>query len=296
MEFHQLRYFLAVARYRSFTRAAEHEHVAQPSLSQQIRKLEDEFGARLFDRLGRKIALTPLGASFLKRARRALEEVEGARQEATEMLGLRRGSVALGAIPTVAPYLLPRFLPAFRRSHPQIAVTVREDLTSALLAQLADGELDLALLSLPVRGNEFEATPLYTEAMVLAVPNSHPLGTRARRRVGLSDVAREPFLLLKDGHCFRDDVLEICRQSHLSPPVAFEGGQFDTLVAMVAAGAGITLLPEMACAHFRRRGVKLVELRPPRPTRTIGFVRAREKYLTPAARALIQILKETCAV
>ena len=295
MELHQLRYFLAVARFRSFTRAAEHEHVAQPSLSQQIRKLEDELGGRLFDRLGRKIAVTPLGARFLEHARRALEEVEGARHEATEMLGLRRGSVALGAIPTVAPYLLPRVLPAFRKGHPHISVTVREDLTNALLAQLAGGELDLALLSLPVRGSEYEAVTLYREAMVLAVPQDHPLRRRAGRGVSLSEVAREPFLLLKDGHCFRDDVFEICTRARLSPQVAFEGGQFETLVAMVAAGAGITLLPEMACVHFRRPGVRLVELRPPRPTRTIGFVRAKDKYLTPAARALIQVLKEICA-
>jgi len=295
MELHQLRYFLAVARFRSFTRAAEHEHVAQPSLSQQIRKLEDELGGRLFDRLGRKIALTLLGARFLEHARRALEEVEGARHEATELLGLRRGAVALGAIPTVAPYLLPRVLPVFRKAHPHISVTVHEDLTSALLVQLADGELDLALLSLPVRGGEFEAVPLYKEAMVLAVPRGHFLRRRARGAVSFAEVAQEPFLLLKDGHCFRDDVLEICKRSRLSPHVAFEGGQFDTLVAMVAAGAGITLLPETACPHFRRPGVTLVDLRPPRPTRTIGFVRAKNKYLTPAARALIQVLKETCA-
>jgi LysR family hydrogen peroxide-inducible transcriptional activator len=269
MELHQLRYFLAVARFRSFTRAAEHEHVAQPSLSQQIRKLEDELGGRLFDRLGRKIAVTPLGARFLEHARRVLEEVEGARHEATEMLGLRRGSVGLGAIPTVAPYLLPRVLPAFRKAHPHINVTVR--------------------------GSEFEAEALCREAMVLVVPRDHLLRRRAGRRVALSEVAHEPFLLLKEGHCFRDDVFEICKRSRLSPQVAFEGGQFETLVAMVAAGAGITLLPEMACLHFRRPGVRLVELRPPRPTRTIGFVRAKDKYLTPAARALIQVLKETCA-
>jgi LysR family hydrogen peroxide-inducible transcriptional activator len=295
MELHQLRYFLAVARFRSFTRAAEHEHVAQPSLSQQIRKLEDELGGRLFDRLGRKIALTPLGARFQEHARRALEEVEGARHEATELLGLRRGSVGLGAIPTVAPYLLPRVLPAFRKAHPHINVTVQEDLTNALLAQLADGELDLALLSLPVRGSEFETVALYKEAMVLVVPRDHPLRRRAGRRVALAEVAHESFLLLKEGHCFRDDVFEICKRSRLSPQVAFEGGQFETLVAMVAAGAGITLLPEMACVHFRQPGVRLVELRPPRPTRTIGFVRAKDKYLTPAARALIQVLKGVCA-
>ncbi|HUU13315.1 MAG TPA: LysR family transcriptional regulator [Terriglobia bacterium] len=129
MELHQLRYFMAVARFGSFTRAAEHEHVAQPSLSQQIRKLEDELGVRLFDRLGRRSKLTPLGVRFLEHARRVLAEVEGARQEVEELLGLRRGTVWVGAIPTVAPYLLPKTLAAFAKADPEIAVSVKEDLT-----------------------------------------------------------------------------------------------------------------------------------------------------------------------
>lgn len=293
MELHQLRYVVAVAHFRSFTRAAEHEHVAQPSLSQQIRKLEDELGGRLFDRLGRKIKLTPLGERFHEHARRVLEEVDGARQEVAELLGVRRGSVVLGAIPTLAPYLLPRVLPGFARAFPGVAVNVREELTKALLAQLVDGELDLALLSLPVGGPEFIAAPLFKENLLLVVPTRHPLW-RHPRRVSLDEIAQEPFLLLKDGHCFRDDVLEICKRAHLNPQVVFEGGQFDTLVAMVAAGAGVTLLPEMARALGRRAGVGLLELTPPQPTRTIGFVRAKDKFLTPAARALIEVIRARC--
>jgi len=295
MEMCQIRYFLAVARHRSFTRAAEHEHVAQPSLSQQIRKLEDELGGRLFDRLGRKIALTPLGEKFFDHARRVLEEVEGARHEVAELLGLRNGSVAVGAIPTVAPYWLPRVLPAFRRDFPNIRVTVREDLTHALVEQLTQGELDLALLSLPVVRGALVCERLVREPMFLAVPSGHPLARRGMRNVGLGEIASEALLLLKDGHCFRDDVLQICKRARVEPQVAFEGGQLDTLVAMVAAGAGITLLPEMALPHFRRPGVKLIELAQPQPTRSIGIVRARDKYVTPATRAFIRVLKASCA-
>lgn len=295
MEMCQIRYFLAVARHRSFTRAAEHEHVAQPSLSQQIRKLEDELGGRLFDRLGRKIALTPLGEKFFDHARRVLEEVEAARHEVAELLGLRSGAVAVGAIPTVAPYWLPRVLPAFRREFPNIRVTVREDLTHALVEQLTQGELDLALLSLPVARGAFVCERLVREPMFLAVPSGHTLARRGMRNVGLGEIASEALLLLKDGHCFRDDVLQICKRARVEPQVAFEAGQLDTLVAMVAAGAGITLLPEMALPHFRRPGVKLIELAQPQPTRSIGIVRARDKYVTPAARAFIRVLKATCA-
>jgi LysR family hydrogen peroxide-inducible transcriptional activator len=245
--------------------------------------------------LGRKIKLTRLGEQFQKHARRVLAEVEGARQEAASMLGLRRGSVSVGAIPTLAPYLLPPVLAAFARAWPGIAVNVREDLTNALLAQLVDGELDLALLSLPVRRPDVLGEPLFSEAMLLAVPTRHRLWRRGVWRVSLREVAQEPFLLLKDGHCFRDDVVQICKRSRLNPRVVFEGGQFDTLVAMVAAGAGITLLPEMARAHYRHAGVGLVELGPPQPTRTVGVVRVKHKFLTPAMQAFIEVLKGICA-
>jgi LysR family transcriptional regulator, hydrogen peroxide-inducible genes activator len=293
MEVHQLRYFMAVARLRSFTRAAEHEHVAQPSLSQQIRKLEDELGARLFNRLGRSITLTPFGDHLEPRARRVLAELDGARQEVDDMLGLRRGTVNLGAIPTLAPYLLPSILTAFARVYPGIAVNMREGLTASLLAEIVAGELDLALVRLPVRG-DFVSEPLIKEGMVLAVPRRHPLAHRNGRAVSLEDLAAERFLLLKDGHCFRDDVLQICKRCHLSPNVVFEGGQFDTLVAMVAEGAGVTLLPEMARQHYRHSGVRLVDFAPPRPTRTLGLVRAKEKFLTPSTRAFMECLRQAC--
>jgi len=293
MELHQLRYFLAVARFNSFTRAAEHERVAQPSLSQQIRKLEDELGVRLFDRLGRRTRLTPFGTRFQERARRALEEVEGARQDVAQLMGLRQGTVWVGVIPTVAPYLLPQTLAAFAKAYPGIAVSLREDLTSSLLGQLAAGDLDLALMSLPVKGQDFLAEELFIDNMLLVVPRRHQLLRRRRRAVGFAEVADEPFLLLKDGHCFRDDVLRICQRSRMNPHVVFEAGQFDTLMAMVEAGAGVTLIPEMAVRRFRRSNVGLLHFRPPQPTRTIGFVRSRRKSLTPAARAFMDVLRLT---
>lgn len=294
MELHQLRYFLAVARFHSFTRAAEHEHVAQPSLSQQIRKLENELGAPLFDRLGRRIRLTALGERFLEHARRVLADLESARHDVDEMLGLSRGQVSIGVIPTVAPFLLPPALARCAREFPKVSISVREDLTNSLLRQLAEGEIDLALLSLPVKGPEFVAEPLLTDRMLLAVPSKHPLW-RQRRRAALPDVAHESFLLLKDGHCFRDDVLELCKASRMNPHVVFEGGQLETLVAMVAAGAGVTLLPEMARRHYRHAGVRMLDFLPPQPARTIGVVRAKNKFQTEAARAFLDALKGGCA-
>ncbi len=292
MELHQLRYFLAVARFGSFTRAAEHERVAQPSLSQQIGKLESELGVRLIDRLGRRMRLTAFGMRFQERARRALEEVEGARQEVAQLMGLRQGTVWVGVIPTVAPYLLPRTLTAFAKAYPGVGVSLREDLTVSLLNQLTAGDLDVALLSLPVKGQDFIAEEIFVEKMVLAVPLRNKRWGR-RRTINVAEVAEEPFLLLKDGHCFRDDVLRICQRSRLNPHVVFEAGQFDTLMAMVETGAGVTLIPQMAVGHFRRFRVRLLDFRPPQPTRTIGFVRHKGKFLTPATQAFLNVLGQS---
>jgi LysR family hydrogen peroxide-inducible transcriptional activator len=291
MEIHQLRYFLAVARLRSFTRAAEREHVAQPSLSQQIRKLEDELGARLFNRLGRKVTLTPFGERFEQHAYRALAELEGAKQELAALTGLRTGNVSVGVIPTVAPYVLPGVLTAFASRHPAVKVNVREDLTNSLVAQLEEGTLDLAILSLPVRRADLLSETLIEDPLLLAVPATHRLARLGVKRVSFGDVAAEPFLLLKDGHCFRDDVLGLCRRARLKPNVVFEGGQLDTLVAMVVAETGVTLLPQMARQHYRQANLKLLEFYPPRPARQVGVVRLRGRFVTPAAAAFLETMR-----
>jgi LysR family hydrogen peroxide-inducible transcriptional activator len=293
MELHQLRYFLAVARFRSFTRAAEHQHVAQPSLSQQIRKLEEELGSPLFDRLGKTVTLTSLGERFQTHARRILEDLEGARREVDELLGAGRGEVSAGVIPTLAPFVLPRALSLCANSYPQIVVNIREELSDSLLHYLCEGELDLALMGRPGKGKELIAEPLFEDRMLLAVPLRHRLWRKRPRYVAFHEVAKEPFLLLKDGHCFREDVLRVCQRSRLNPNVVFEGGQLDTLVAMVAGGAGVTLLPEIARDHYRNAGVGLLEFQPPSPTRTIAIVRPRHKFLTSSAQAFIEVIKKT---
>lgn len=292
MELHQVRYFMAICRHRSFTRAAEHERVAQPSLSQQIRKLEEELGARLFDRLGRRIRLTPFGERFQEHARKVLDELEGARHEMQEMLGLRRGRVSVGAIPTLAPYLLPGAIGAFSHAYPQIKLNVREDLTLSLLAQLVEGDLDIALVSLPIDRPDLSSEVLFKERMLLVVPAKAPVWKHRNGRVSIREIEHMRLLLLKDGHCFRDEILEVCKKTRLNPEVAFEGGQFETLIGMVGAGFGVTLLPQMACSHYRNAGVKFLEFKPPKPFRTVGWVRLKDKLLSPGARAFVEILKK----
>src|SRR5580765_4021774 len=178
MELHQLRYFCAVADTGSFSRAAEQSHVSQPSLSQQILKLEDELGARLFDRLGRSVRLTEVGKAFLPRARGVLRELEAARGDVVEQKGSVGGSVNVGAIPTVAPYLLPRVLTEFARKFPQAQLSVIEEITPVLLDRLRAGAIDVAVLALPIRGHEFESFPLLTERLFAALPKKHRLAKR----------------------------------------------------------------------------------------------------------------------
>jgi DNA-binding transcriptional LysR family regulator len=170
MELHQLRYFCAVADTGSFSRAAEHSHVSQPSLSQQILKLEAELGARLFDRLGRSVRLTDVGKAFLPRALSVLRELEAARGDVVESKESVSGQVAVGVIPTVAPYFLPPVLAAFAKLFPKSTVTVVEEITPVLLERLRAGSIDIAILALPVRGHEFEALPLITEPLLAALP------------------------------------------------------------------------------------------------------------------------------
>ena len=289
MELHQLRYFCAVAETGSFSRAAEHSHVSQPSLSQQILKLESELGTRLFDRLGRSVRLTEVGKTFLPRARAVLRELEAARGDVVESKDSLCGQVVVGVIPTVAPYFLPPVLAAFSKRFPESAVTVLEEITPVLLERLRASAIDIAVLALPVRGNEFESLPLLTESLFAALPKKHPLARRAS--IALRDLRKEPFLLLRDGHCFRENAVAACDRARVSPQVVFESGQFSSLLALVGAGMGISLVPAMAVE--RRPQVRFVPIADPVTTRTIGAVTLRGRSLSRAHHAFLSSLRET---
>jgi LysR family hydrogen peroxide-inducible transcriptional activator len=289
MEIHQLRYFCAVAETGSFSRAAEHSHVSQPSLSQQILKLEAELGARLFDRLGRSVRLTEVGKTFLPRARAVLRELEAARGDVVESKDSISGQVAVGAIPTVAPYFLPPLLASFSKRFSESAVTVIEEITPVLLERLRAGGIDIAILALPVRGHEFDALPLLTEPLFAALPKKHILARRTA--IVLRDLRKEPFLLLRDGHCFRENALAACDRARVSPQVVFESGQFSSLLALVGVGMGVSLVPEMAVD--RRLPVRFVRISDPRATRTIGALTLRGRSLSRAHHAFLSSLQQT---
>lgn len=287
MELHQLRYFCAIVREGNFSRAAAEQRVAQPSLSQQIIKLEGELGARLFDRFPRHARLTPFGRAFLPRAAAILRQVADARVEIREMAGTEQGEVALGAIPTIAPYVLPRVLSSFARQHPSVTVNVVEEITPVLLERLHNATLDLALLALPVRGVELASEELFRETLYAVLPAGHPLGSR--KALDLREIRHEPFLLLKEGHCFRENAIMACRRSGMRPNVVFESGQFSSIIAMVSAGIGISIIPAMAV--HQHPGCSFVKLRDENSKRRVGLVELQERFPTRAHRALARHLR-----
>jgi LysR family hydrogen peroxide-inducible transcriptional activator len=291
MEIHQLRYFCAVAETGSFSRAAEQSHVSQPSLSQQILKLEDELGARLFDRLGRSVRLTDLGKTFLPRARAVLRELEAARGDVAERKDSVSGPLCIGVIPTVAPYFLPARLTIFSRKFPQVRLTVVEEITPILLERLRAGTVDVAILALPIRGHEFDASPLLTERLFAALPRKHKLS--AHRAISLKDLRAEPFLLLRDGHCFRDTAVAACDRARVHPQVLFESGQFSSLLSMVGAGMGVSIVPEMAIE--KNSCCRYVRIADEEASRTIGAVVLRGRSLTRAHNAFLTHLRASCA-
>jgi LysR family transcriptional regulator, hydrogen peroxide-inducible genes activator len=290
MEIHQLRYFCAVARNGTFTRAAQAERVAQPSLSQQILKLEAELGARLFDRLAKSARLTPFGAAFLPKAERILRELSEAKTEILEMSGKDKGEVSVGAIPTVAPYLLPPVLSKFSREHPGISINIVEDTTPVLLDRLHAGNVDLIISALPLDGIELVSLKLLREPFFLVVPDPHPLSRR--KAIRFEEVPNESrFLLLREGHCFRDSTIEACRKSRISPNVVFESGQFATILAMVSAGMGISAIPKMAVQSVR--GCRFIRIANEDATRNVGVTMLSRHFQTRAEKIFLQHLFRT---
>ncbi len=292
MEVHQLAYFESVSRHLHFTRAAEELNVAQPSVSQQIRKLEDELGTPLFHRMKRNVALTEAGTLFLRHTRAILQQLEEARVEVQELSGLRRGSLAVGAPPSVGTHLLPKALAAFSRKHPGISLTFREAGSRTLVKLLEDGELDLAVVIQPIRHPVLETMPLLEEELLLAVPRTHRLATRTRR-VKLGELATEPFVLLREGaYDIRDQTLAACRKVGFEPNVALDGGEMDSVLRFVAEGLGIAILPEMVLGDVDpRTGPVAVRLQSPRLTRTLVLARRRDRYFSAAAQEFMRMLR-----
>ena len=290
MEMHQLRYMVAVARTKNFSRAAEQCHVSQPSLSQQIQKLESELGGRLFERTKREARLTPAGDVFLHRALRILDEVGAAKREATDASSLLRGVITLGVLPTIAPYLLPEVVKRFSNKFPGVEIIIHEDTTARLLKLVLAYELDFVLASHPVHNERLEIRDLFTEELKLALPPTH--GLVRKRTVSAGDLENEKFIVMQEGHCLGDQVLRFCDGRDVKPKISFRSAQLETIQSLVRAGLGISLVPAMAAPAGRKDLPIYRSFSSPSPSRKIIAAWPNHRPLSRAANEFLKALLE----
>jgi len=243
MELHQLRYFVAVAETGSFSRGAERCGITQPSLSQQILKLEAELDQRLFDRLGRSVQMTPSGRILFPRAQKILAEVNEASSAVQQDVMSGRGSLTVGAIPTIAPFLLPKHLNSLREQYPDAELHICEDTTDVLLQKLLRAEIDCAIMSPPVDEPHLKAEKLFTEELLAILPKDHPLAKRGDLKLGMLD--GQDAIVLQPMHCLSSQIDAFCNADNISRNVTCSTSQLTTLYNLVALGMGLSLVPDM---------------------------------------------------
>ncbi|MGY0651666.1 LysR substrate-binding domain-containing protein [Luteimonas sp. A537] len=292
MNLRDLGYFIALADHLHFGRAAAASFVSQPTLSTQIRKLEEELGVALVERAPRNVMLTPAGHEVAARARRVMADVEQMREAARRSQDPEAGKVTLGLFPTLGPYLLPHVVPGIRARFPELELLLVEEKSDVLLERLQQGRLDAALLALPVNDEQLHVEFLFEEPFVLAVPETHPLAGHGP--IALADIADERLLLLADGHCLRDQALDVCHLSGASEKGEFQATSLETLRQMVAANVGVTLLPTLAVKPpvARSDSIELVDFRDPPPSRRIAMVWRRSTAMAPFLQELAGVLRQ----
>jgi len=285
----QLRYFEALADQAHFGRAADVTAISQPALSVQIRELETQLGGPLFERGGRSVTLTALGEALRPRIRAVLQSVDDLGDAARGAGGGLRGRLRLGIIPTIAPYLLPRLMGQLARGWPDLAIDIRETVTSALLRELSEGRIDCAIVALPIGEPAFTEVPLFSEPFVLVRPESDA----DRPMPGRDELREMRLLLLEEGHCFRDQALSFCDLDRAHTALGLDATSLSTLVQMVGAGMGVTLIPEMAVeVETRAAPVSVGRFSEPQPARTVGMI---WRKTTPLAGALEEMAGKLAA-
>ena len=283
----QLEYFCAVARTGNFTKAAEELGIAQPSLSEQIARLEQCLGGALLERLNRRIELTPLGEAILGKAQALLDDAAAMQDYFERAKGGVRGALRVGAIPTILPYFVAPLLRGFTERYEEVDLQVREGTTAELVRQVLDGMIDVAVVSLPVEGAGLVMKELFREPLYLAVPEGHRLARAEKAQ--LRRLSEERLLILKDGHCLRDETLAICDNARARFAGQFEVDQFLTVFELIRAGFGVSIVPEMA--RPLSEGCRLIEIEP-KASRQVGFVRLERRYVSKALEAFKGYLAE----
>jgi LysR family transcriptional regulator, hydrogen peroxide-inducible genes activator len=287
-----LRYLVAIADTRHFGRAAERCFVSQPTLSAQIRKLEDYLGVQLIERQPKNLTLTDAGEQIVARARRIVEASDEVVTLARSHRDPLAGRLRVALLPTIGPYLLPQVARPIRKALPRLELRLYEYQTAQVLEKLESGDIDLGILALPLERDGLECRELFAEPFTVAMPDQHPLARRETVRI--EELKDETLLLLEDGHCLRDQALEVCSRVGINEKQDFRATSLETLRQMVATGAGVTLLPEMAShgAYGNARGVTVRPLSKPVPMRHIGAVWRRSSARLPAIEAVCRIISD----
>ena len=292
MNLRDLKYLVALADHKHFGRAAAACYVSQPTLSTQIKKLEDELGVPLVERAPRKVMLTPAGRDAAERARRIVAEVEQMKEAARRSQDPEAGTVRLGMFPTLGPYLLPHVVPRIRARFPHLELLLVEEKSDVLLSRLREGKLDAGLLALPVADDQLHTEFLFEEPFVLAVPESHPLAQRGS--LTLAELSHQQLLLLQDGHCLREQALDVCRLSGANEKSEFRATSLETLRQMVAADVGITLLPTLAVKPpvARSPNIHLLGFSDSHPSRRIAMVWRKSSAMSGFLQVFAQVFRE----
>ena len=285
MNLRDLQYLVAVADQLHFGRAASLCHVSQPTLSMQLKKLEDTLGVQLFERTNKEVRLTRIGAEAVTRARRALDEVAQMKLAACAARNPESGTLRLGIFPTLAPYFLPKLMPKLVARFPKLALQLVEEKTTVLVECLASGTLDAAMLAMPVTHAAFEVRALFREPFLLAASRNNPIAKR--KSVTLGELHKLRILLLEDGHCLRDQALEVCHLAGTAEAGSFRATSLETLRYMVAASDAVTLMPQLAA---RDDDLVYLPFREGSPHRTIGLFWRRASAQTPLFQAIAEIV------
>lgn len=270
MDLQQLRYLVALAKELNFQRAARSVGISQPTLSQQLKKLENELGRPLFERSPHSVKLTQAGEKFLPHALTALESLKIGATELQENEKRLQGIVKLGFIPTVGPYLLPAVIQELRKKAPQIKLELFEETTSVLISHLKEGKFDIALLALPIDDSSVVSKSFGSEEFHIAVSQQNPLAQK--KNLSLKDIQECSLLILKEGHCFREQALDFCKRQGRHPQVTFEGSSLVSVMKLVASGNDITFVPAIAKQGSAVSGLKYIPFKNPKPTRELGVI------------------------
>ncbi|MFC5403752.1 LysR family transcriptional regulator [Cohnella soli] len=294
MEIRQLLYAIQIATERNFSRAAEKLHIAQPSLSQQLSKLEKELGVLLFKRSTNSVELTYAGSVFVEKAQQIVDMADQLRREMEDIADMRKGRLVVGSLPMTGAHILPHVLPAFRHAYPDIEIVLVEETTRQLEQLTASGGTDVSLLTLPLIEPTLAHIPLMEEEVVLAVPSEHPLSNkRGSGDIPVAGLRDEPFILLKKGQGFRAIAHDICQAAGFDPRVVFESGNIETVQSLVAAGMGIAFLPKMMTRSDWQGPAPTYLTLEGRPTRTLVIAYRKGRYLSNAAEAFIETFRQT---